>query len=281
MNRNVLLSLLCITLLSFSCGKEENNESGKTVDTTENTPVITEVAASSEMIEGIYRHVATNLFDGDIESSWVEKSAGDGTGERIIITLKEPATLEALSFRNGFGVKGYWQKNNRVKDVTLTSDSGDTRSFRLKDMMDMQAVEFEAIKGTVFTITINSVYKGDAFNDTALAEIIIPGADIEVAGSSKDVSSAKYVGVWINEGEQTQLTVNAAGTGTMKMTGNPDNPEPVQAAFTWSIEEGALKVNWKKKHPWYNSMSTTFTYKKHPKEEHLLREGTFVFAKIR
>lgn len=141
-------------------------------------------------------------MDGDPSTAWSEGVDGDGVGE-ILLTFVD--VRKKVKIWTGYGrTEEIFRNNNRPKDVTLyifealkTSDG--TISITLKDLVlrgqieltlkdengyqeiVLPKVKLTGSKGTVgnpearFTvlgIKINSVYKGEKYEDTLISEVI-------------------------------------------------------------------------------------------------------------
>jgi hypothetical protein len=121
------------------------------------------------------------LVDGVLESSWVEGAKGDGVGEWVELELARG--IAGVEIQNGFsmsltpipgkGIDGYYEKNNRVKELLYESKDGKARGrLELEDTNDhLQPFPLALPKG-VYRFTIGSVYKGSKWADTCLGEIV-------------------------------------------------------------------------------------------------------------
>jgi len=170
------------------------------------------------------KYARANLFDGRLDSSWVEGADGDGIGEYVYVAVdtsgavsydrlsKDPSLgIEImLSLRNGYCKnESLFMKNGRVKrarisvfDASIGYDGGpmDAVTVRcgppehiydgeieLVDSMDEQSFNFTVrprfgdVHGPysgvilcVLRLEILEVYKGTAYEDTALSELRAP-----------------------------------------------------------------------------------------------------------
>lgn len=243
---------------------------------------ITGIEASSSLKEGVNIYHAENLLDGNSRTSWVEGVDGDGIGEQLRIlfersTSDKPAVITAIEVINGF-TRNY-KANNRVKEMTLSTDSGSV-TVTLKDSNDPQTVSFSALKGRTLTLTIDSVYKGTKYQDTALSEISLPGLDIKAEKTAETRASTQFPGEWVNEGEQTRLELNTVGRGKLILPGEPDNPKDKIILLRWSADEGTLTLKLSEQHPWLGTDKLIYTYKKTDNQQLLMSNGTMAFLKF-
>ncbi|OHD64663.1 MAG: hypothetical protein A2176_10165 [Spirochaetes bacterium RBG_13_51_14] len=144
------------------------------------------VEASSSLPEGGgYTYTAMNLFDKNTGSTW--QAGNGGVGEWVEISFPEPVSVR-VSMINGFvkvdpafskdGAGGdLYQLNNRVKSLKVEIWDGQDRrqnatvnfGDQIRDYQDA-GIYHNAAR---IRFTIDRVYKGLKWNDTALAEIRI------------------------------------------------------------------------------------------------------------
>lgn len=134
---------------------------------------IKEITASSELDKESGKYSINNIWNS-YWTSWVEGSDGDGSGEKITITLKEPSTIEFLCIKSGFGNLNYYWANNRPEYITVALDDEDEKIYYLDDSPYAQEIPINKCKKlySKITLTIKSVYKGtDGADDCAIDEI--------------------------------------------------------------------------------------------------------------
>jgi hypothetical protein len=130
------------------------------------------------------------LFDGVLESAWVEGAKGDGIGEWVKIELTRDVL--GMKVQNGFSmalshideknIDTFYGKNNRVESMIIESMDGKFKEIVVLDDTNshLQYVPLAIPKG-IYKIIIDSVYKGSKWDDTALGEIIfLPSSDAVV-----------------------------------------------------------------------------------------------------
>lgn len=142
-------------------------------------------ASSSLKSDDTYTYGPENLTDEESRNSWSEGADGDGIGESLTLTLKQPQRALRLYIANGFRthavdevVKEKFFANNRVKRMRVCVDGGKPFSVELPDGLDQTGViELPKDAGIVKTIklTIEEVYRGTKFRDTCIS-----GVDVEV-----------------------------------------------------------------------------------------------------
>ncbi len=144
-------------------------------------------ASSSIDADSSKSYLPTNLFDKNPGTTWQEGADGPGIGEWVEITLPDPTNI-TVAMINGFakvdpkmasyGADGdLYVLNNRVKSIKVeywdASDNKNSQNISFEDeIRDFQdAGHYNGIKKIRFTI--DSVYKGQKWQDTCLAEIKI------------------------------------------------------------------------------------------------------------
>jgi hypothetical protein len=79
---------------------------------------VTNVTATSWLVEANVTHFPKRIADGDTKTSWVEGAKGNGVGEKVFLFPKSPVT--GISILPGYGANQTgWNNNNRVSVVTL------------------------------------------------------------------------------------------------------------------------------------------------------------------
>lgn len=125
---------------------------------------------------------AANLFDGDRDKPWIEGAKGSGVGESVLLTLDKPAKVRRIGIVNGFArSEELYRANGRVSSFRVSVNDGDSFSATIPDerlVREMFYFDLPPDSGSVKTIrlTIDSVYPGEQFEDTAISELelVIP-----------------------------------------------------------------------------------------------------------
>jgi hypothetical protein len=66
---------------------------------------ITQVTASSTLVQSPYNYDAGNITDGDLSTAWVEGASGTGIGENVTLTYDGVYQMQGFSIRNGYQKK--------------------------------------------------------------------------------------------------------------------------------------------------------------------------------
>ncbi len=126
---------------------------------------------------GDNRYTPDMLTDGKLTTAWIEGKQDAGEGETITLKLAEPTPVTGLSIVNGYTKDAKTLKNNsRVKNV-MVSCGGELFPWTLEDVDyhedgDYQSFVFgKSIMTDTISITIESVYVGEKYQDTCISEI--------------------------------------------------------------------------------------------------------------
>lgn len=127
--------------------------------------------ATSSLKENGSEYSASNLSYVKSNNPWVEGKSNDGVNETI--TMKWKNQIYAIVIVNGFISvnKPYlYSYNNRVCDIQIVDENGNTLDFTLEDSPRPQIINLIQHTKEVKVI-IKSVYKGTKWNDTCLGMI--------------------------------------------------------------------------------------------------------------
>lgn len=179
----VIAAIVVLLVVLISSNSEKNisdsipgglvTESPTTAPTNIPAPIFTMVLASStrgtDTEGGQYSKEA--VLSEDPMTKWVpSKRSTNGIGEWIQLSSNTPQYVSGIKILNGYHKSAEtWAKNNRVCQCTITFSTGESRVFTLSDTMDMIFLDFgKIIETTSINLTINSVYSGSKWNDTAI-----------------------------------------------------------------------------------------------------------------
>lgn len=156
-------------------------------------------SATSEL-PGNYK--SANLFDGKIDTAWVEGAKGNGIGEWVYIELdaiKESVTTTPFAIWQIGVVPGYaksektWLENNRVKTAFIIihspsayANKNEWTLFRvhLDDISKLQLFDIPSENASAndcpmkkeIWFKIESVYPGNKYQDTCISELVFAGS---------------------------------------------------------------------------------------------------------
>lgn len=155
------IPVFCLLLLSISCSRAISSKDAKVIS----------IASSSTLSDKQNRYITANLSDG-ADTSWCEGKEDDGIGEWIRITFDQNCRMDQIFAVNGYGESGFWQKNNRIKELKISTDREQVTLVTLPDTKEKQSVKLPApVEGRIFTFTIISVYPGTKYKDTCMTEL--------------------------------------------------------------------------------------------------------------
>ena len=152
---------------------------GSSVNVNELTVVYpdqTESSSSLTSSSGTY-YGPENLIDGDVTTSWQEGVEGYGEGEAIRFSFAGAKPVKTISINAGSWISSErYYANGRPKELAIvfSKDGTDVRSdiVTLEDKMEQQFVVLdEAVECDSIYIRIDSVYTGEQYEDTVIAEM--------------------------------------------------------------------------------------------------------------
>lgn len=147
----------------------------------------TESASSALPHRDKLRYDATRAHDRDLNTAWVEGSAGDGVGEFLEYAIDtsehqgdDPLKVTGLGICNGYRKsKELWRDNSRVRRLKMYVNGKPYAIINLQDSYNCQSVEVGAVelkpKKTILRFEIMEVYKGSKYSYTAITEIELDG----------------------------------------------------------------------------------------------------------
>lgn len=145
-------------------------------------PLLNEVSCSNSTATSVLtgdsgRTYGTDyLFDNDMSTSWQEGESDDGVGQSLTFTFDNTAEIRAIALWIGSeSSNNSYLDSNRPSDITVSITCGDLsneQEMTLDDIDGEQMIVFdEPIPTDSLTITIDGVYKGRQFRDTAISEM--------------------------------------------------------------------------------------------------------------
>ncbi len=164
-------------------GFVQKDKIGKASDVVRTVPIpgigIAKVRSSSYLVPSSgneLKYDPRNLFDGKIQTAWVEgKSGDDGISEWVSVEFENIVTLYEIGIINGFASdEATYKSNNRVAGLRIESSAGGIQNMELTDEnYDYQNLPVN-IAGQSFKFIITKIHKGKV-DDTCMSEIRLKG----------------------------------------------------------------------------------------------------------
>lgn len=132
--------------------------------------------STSEIQQDNVSNAAINIFDNNIETNWQEGVDGAGIGQSVTAYFADIAKVKGFLFKVGnWKSDRYYYGNNRPSKIQITM--GDFSSIiEFPDSWEEFAVELSRpVEASSVTITLEDVYKGTDWDDTAISDIRILG----------------------------------------------------------------------------------------------------------
>jgi hypothetical protein len=138
---------------------------------------VTATASSVHAPDRGITYDARNTLDDNENTAW--NSNGDPIGQTIRYDFGREVTLDRISLRNGYAKDPTtFAENTRLQRVRLTTDDGPVATDELADTMSVQDIDEDFGETESLTIEVETVYRGDRFNDAALTDIQFWGPDL-------------------------------------------------------------------------------------------------------
>jgi hypothetical protein len=134
---------------------------------------VASVTASSVLpAAGDVTYEAMNLIDGRAETAWNEGARG-AVGESVELRLVQEEPVARVLVWNGYQKGDQFERNGRVR--TLLIEAGQRRfTVDLLNVQGSQAVDLpEPVPTRTVRLTIQGIYEGARYPDTALSEVQI------------------------------------------------------------------------------------------------------------
>jgi hypothetical protein len=144
-------------------------------------------ASSALKPSGSITYEAKNAHDFSFKTTWVEGVPGYGEGEYLeyFFENKSPRVTDILIYNGYLKNEAGWKKNSRVKKLKLWVNGKPYAVLELQDTRALQTFKLNGPLGRtkddkdlILKFEILEVYKGDAYDDTAITEIYFDGLDV-------------------------------------------------------------------------------------------------------
>lgn len=139
-------------------------------------PVFTSTSSSSTLppSQSTYYYGPDNAIDGNRKTAWNEGVSGFGKGEWLQLSASEEQTVSGIRIMAGYPkTKEIYYWNNRPRKITLEFSDGSRANATLKDRYGKyQTIRLNnKVRTTYVRVVLKSVYSGNKYNDTAIAEL--------------------------------------------------------------------------------------------------------------
>lgn len=136
---------------------------------------VSSVSATSSLSEYDMTHSPDRVTDGDLTTAWVEGANGQGEGESLILTFDGTYEVSGVVVNGGYQKSSdLYYKNSRPASVKVTCSDGTSQVYEMSDTFGEQIIQFTSpVKTESLTFTIQSVYPGNKYEDTAFSEISV------------------------------------------------------------------------------------------------------------
>ncbi|HNX60340.1 MAG TPA: WG repeat-containing protein, partial [Spirochaetota bacterium] len=157
---------------------------------------IVNITASSSLKDVDNDYNPDNVRDGTW-IPWVEGKSDDGFDEFVEMEFAEKVTVKEFYLKNGIGIKKFQDANNRVKKLSVSSESGDSCDAECEDVMEYRKISLaDSVTGKKIRFKIKEVYQGTKYHDTCISEIAFnqPVEDVPflVSNSATNESGIRY-----------------------------------------------------------------------------------------
>jgi len=144
--------------------------------------VLKEVYASSQLSSQTYgnqtyAYSPQKTVDNDHSTCWSEGASEYGNGDSITLLFNDVYTIREICIWNGLCTnEDLFNKNSRLRRITITLSDGQSFDFECKDGWDNRKNVFslpDFFETSSITITIRTVYEGSKYMDTCISEISV------------------------------------------------------------------------------------------------------------
>lgn len=134
--------------------------------------------------KGTHNNSASAMVDGDLETSWQEGADGDGLGESAMLDFGREVEVQMVEMYLGNWRSDDWfYRNNVPSEVDLYCYGAQDGTFETITVANEKYdrtvcwVEFShPVPLRYLEVYINEVYRGNQYDDTCIAEIVVYGA---------------------------------------------------------------------------------------------------------
>ncbi len=135
----------------------------------------TSVLPATETSDAVYTYGPEKMLDDDPITAWNDGTAGDGVGEVLEVAFDRLTFADALMIMPGYFDATYHKSNNRVAEISLSLLKNEEivfkKSVELEDEMIAQNLPIDRSGFDAIRLKVLGVYRGEQWNDLAIAEI--------------------------------------------------------------------------------------------------------------
>ena len=112
-------------------------------------------------------------MDGSVSTAWVEGVAGQGSQQSITLFLDQTCMVSGFDIHSGYQkTQSLFYKNSRPEILHITFSDGSGETISLGDAMGVQHIVLShPVETGKVVFTIETVYPGSDYEDTAISEI--------------------------------------------------------------------------------------------------------------
>lgn len=136
------------------------------------TIVMGKVTATSTL-EPEVAYSVDYLFDGQLNSAWVEGAEGLALGEGFLFEFEQPVVIDRLQIWNGYQRSPHhFETNSSVKNFSFGL-ADFPKNYTIRNTKDGQMVRLSSkILSKDFALRLTGAYQGSKYSDVAISEMI-------------------------------------------------------------------------------------------------------------
>ncbi len=130
-----------------------------------------------------FKYGPESLFDRAMDTAWVEGAPGHGIGQWIVIAFDQLRLVKSIEISNGYNKDSdIYEKNSRVQEIKVEFSERQKRNVVLNDTGTTQPIPLpkdQPLKAYWIKFTIESVYPGKKWEDTAISELHVVSEPVQ------------------------------------------------------------------------------------------------------
>jgi len=130
-------------------------------------------SATSQIYASGLNYYADKAIDGSIKTSWQENVEGQGIGESLTVFFDRVTDISYIGILAGsFESEEAYYANSRIKKAQFEFSDGASFDYYFDDIPNISLIELSQTVSTRYIkITIEDVFPGKTWDDTAIAEV--------------------------------------------------------------------------------------------------------------